>query len=83
MSQRITITIDGRSIGTEAGRPLGAVLHGAGEGTLRLTESGAPRGIYCGMGICFDCLVTIDGRAGQRACITPARDGMRVTTGRP
>ena len=37
-----------------------------------------PRGIFCGIGVCFDCIVTIDGIANQRACITQLRDGMRI-----
>jgi hypothetical protein len=41
----------------------------------------APRGLFCGMGVCFDCLVTVDGRSGVRACITAASEGMTVETG--
>ena len=37
-----------------------------------------PRGMFCGIGVCFDCIVTIDGIANQRACITQLRDGMRI-----
>ena len=47
---------------------------------FRHTPTGAPRGIFCGMGVCFDCLVTVDGLAEQRACMTPVRRGMRVQT---
>jgi sarcosine oxidase subunit alpha len=43
----------------------------------------APSGIYCAIGHCFACQVTIDGTPGVRACLTPVRAGMRVTTGRP
>ncbi len=45
---------------------------------FRRTPSGAPRGLHCGMGACFDCVVTIDGRIGQRACMTRVADGMQV-----
>ncbi len=84
MSTRVTITVDGSSISAEAGRPLGAVLLGAGIEVLRHSvRSGAPRGLFCGMGVCFECLVTIDGTPERRACITPVRDGMRVETGQP
>ncbi len=44
----------------------------------RLTASGAPRGIYCGMGVCFDCLVVVDGVPNTRACTTLVADGMRI-----
>ena len=37
-----------------------------------------PRGMFCGIGVCFDCIVTIDGIANQRACITQLREGMRI-----
>jgi predicted molibdopterin-dependent oxidoreductase YjgC len=77
MSVEVTIVVDGRAIATTAGVPLGAVLHELGA-TLRHTQSGSPRGVFCGMGVCFDCLVTVDGRPDVRACVTPVRDGMRV-----
>ncbi len=81
MSRRITIIVDGQSVPAEAGRPLGAVLLGAGISTLRKTgRRGAPRGLFCGMGVCFECLVKVDGRDDVRACMTPVNDGMRVET---
>ncbi len=82
MSRQVTLIVDGQSLRAEAGRPLGAVLLGAGISTLRhVARNGEPRGLFCGMGVCFDCLVTVDGRAGVRACVTPVSDGMRVETG--
>ena len=46
---------------------------------FRLTRRRAePRGLFCGMGICFDCLVTVDGRPNVRACMTPLTEGMRI-----
>jgi predicted molibdopterin-dependent oxidoreductase YjgC len=77
MSVEVTIVVDGRAIATTAGVPLGAVLH-QHDAALRHTQSGSPRGVFCGMGVCFDCLVTVDGRPDVRACVTPVRDGMRV-----
>ena len=41
---------------------------------------GAPRGVFCGMGVCFDCLVVIDGEPSRRACVTFVTEGMRVET---
>ncbi len=75
-----TITVDGQTIVTASGIPLGAVLHEQ-RAVVRHTASGAPRGVFCGMGVCFDCLVTVDGRSEVRACVTPVRDGMRVERG--
>ena len=74
------ITVDGREVRATAGVPLGAVLH-AQDAVLRHMPDGAPRGVFCGMGVCFDCLVTVDDRSGVRACVTPVRDGMRVERG--
>ncbi len=62
-----TITIDGVRVDAPAGVPLGAVLYERGGAAL-----------FCGMGVCFVCLVTVDGRPGVRACLTPVREGMRV-----
>lgn len=76
----VTIFVDGEPVPAEAGRPLGALMHRLGP-AMRRTEEGAPRGLFCGMGVCFDCLVTIDGVADRRACMTPIHDGMRVETG--
>ena len=44
----------------------------------RTTPTGEPRGIFCGMGVCFDCLVVVDGIPNTRACVTWAREGMVV-----
>jgi aerobic-type carbon monoxide dehydrogenase small subunit (CoxS/CutS family) len=65
----VTITVDGARVETVAGIPLGAVLHAR-----------SPL-LFCGMGVCFECLVTVDGRPGVRACVTPVRDGMDVVRG--
>ena len=79
MTARVSITVDGRELVAPAGVPLGAVLHAACDGVLRNTDlGGAPRGLFCGMGSCFDCVVTVNGRSGVRACMTPVAAGMRV-----
>ena len=53
---------------------------------FRHTRDGGRRGLYCGMGACFDCLVTVDGQASQRACLTKVSDGQHIrsqSAGRP
>ena len=45
-------------------------------------KSGEARGYFCGMGVCQDCLVTVDGVPNVRACVTPVRDRLRVETQR-
>ncbi|MEO6531226.1 MAG: (2Fe-2S)-binding protein [Specibacter sp.] len=77
----ITLTLDGAPIVAEPGQTVGAALTAAGLTSWRSTaKKGRPRGLFCGIGICFDCLVTADGVPNQRACITPAREGMEVQT---
>ena len=77
----ITLLLDGEKVAARAGETVAAALTAAGRLAFRHTAGGAPRGLHCGMGACFDCMVTIDGRPGQRACMTLAADGMRVGPG--
>lgn len=74
---------DGRAIDALEGETIAAALSAAGILAFRTTPSGAPRGLHCGMGACFDCVVTVDGRIGQRACLTKAAEGMHVTGAAP
>ncbi len=81
MTGRVTILVDGQAVGADGTSSVAAALIAVLGPRLRTTaRAGEPRGLFCGMGICFDCLVTIDGRAGVRACMTRVRDGMRVET---
>ena len=77
-AQEVGITFDGRPIRALSGESVAAALAAAGIATFRHTAKGAPRGLYCGMGACFDCLVTINGRISQRACLAKVRDGLAV-----
>ncbi len=77
-SVTFTIKVDGRRVPATPGQSVAAALLEAGITVFRHTPAGSPRGLYCGMGVCFDCLVTIDGLADQRACITPVRPGMQI-----
>jgi len=77
---KFDIEVDGRLVPAAPGQTIAAALIGAGIVVFRHTPTGAPRGVFCGMGVCFDCLVTVDGLAEQRACMTPVRQGMRVQT---
>ena len=62
------------------GEPIAAALLAAGIVTLRRSAvSGAPRGLYCGIGHCMECRVTVDGVTGARACLTPIRGGEEVS----
>lgn len=75
----LAFTFEGRRIDAAPGQSLAAALAAAGEFTLGTGKDGSPRGVFCGMGVCHDCLVVVDGRAGQRACMARARDGLAVT----
>ena len=61
---------EGKTIRGRRGESLAAALTAAGERELRIASDGSRRGLFCGMGVCQECLVEIDGRAGQRACMT-------------
>lgn len=77
----ITVTLNGQPVIAFAGETVAAVLLAAGRRVLRHTlKNGAPRGLFCGMGVCFECLVTVDGAPNIRACLTPVTDGMAIET---
>lgn len=79
--QMVTITVDGISVAARPGDTVAAALLAHGTPHTRTTPvTGAPRAPYCMMGVCFDCLVTIDGVGNRQACLVPVRDGMRVET---
>jgi glycine/D-amino acid oxidase-like deaminating enzyme len=76
--EAVRITFDGTEIEALPGETVAAALAAADIVAVRETRSHAPRGPFCGMGVCFDCLVTIDGRPSQRACLTKVAAGMDV-----
>ena len=78
MADKIEIHYASKSIACTAGVSVAAALTEAGERIFRTTRKGAGRGVFCGMGVCQDCLVTIDAVPNQRACMTIERDGMEV-----
>lgn len=76
---RRAFAFDGRDVRFQPGQSVGAALVAAGVRSWRTTRQQArPRGIFCGIGVCFDCLVTVDGRRNVRACVLMAREGMEV-----
>jgi predicted molibdopterin-dependent oxidoreductase YjgC len=79
--EAVTIVVDGTPVAARAGDSVAAALLGAGVYAFRATAvSGAPRGPFCMMGACFDCVVTIDGRRNVQACLARVADGMRIET---
>ena len=78
----LTIQVDGQQVKAHAGESVAAVLLANGKRRFRHTAKGAkPRGIFCGIGVCYDCLVTINGVPGVRACVTPVSPGMIEESG--
>ena len=77
----IRITVDGVPVPAYEGETIAGALLASGRRAWRHTRHGQPRGLYCGIGLCFDCLVTVDGTPNVRACLTPVAAGMVVETG--
>ena len=75
----IELTVDGEPAARAGGPEPGGGDPGAGAHTLRDSPGGSPRGLYCGIGVCQECRVLVDGVA-VRSCVTPVAAGMRVTT---
>ena len=82
--KRLNLRINGKPVTAYTGETLFAVLLAEGIRTLRLpikNHTKAARGGFCGMGVCQECRVTIDGMPDRRACMTEVREGMEVETG--
>src|ERR1700756_4892029 len=79
----VQIFVDGTAVAARRGDTVSAPLLALDRDVRRATAvSGAPRLPYCMMGVCFDCLVTIDGVGNRQGCLVPIRAGMRVETQR-
>ena len=75
------ILVDGKPVAAVTGEPIAAALLAAGIRKFRVTPRfGSPRGLFCGIGRCTDCVMTVDGQPNVRTCVTPVKDGMVVTT---
>ena len=78
--ETITVRINGHPINVPAGCSVAAAVMGSGAWALRQSVTGQSRGVLCGMGICFECRLTIDGTPHQRSCQTLCRDGMEINS---
>jgi len=77
----IRIAIDGEPAEGVAGQTIAGVVLGSGRLNWRRTSvAGSPRGLFCGIGVCFDCIVTVNGERDVRACQRRATDGDVVET---
>ena len=78
-TQEVTIVFEGKKIPAKANEPIAAALMNAGIKDFRYTRKNHdPRGIYCAIGRCTDCMMVVNGRPNIRTCITPVEDGMIV-----
>lgn len=77
----VEIEVDGEMIPAIEGEPIAAALLAAGKSVLRYTRRyGAPRGVFCAIGRCTDCMMVVNDVPNVRTCITPVRSGMTVET---
>ncbi len=79
LSQRISVTLDGRLIEVPVGTSVAAAILQAGA-TSRTSVTGEPRQPLCGMGICYECRAQVDGRMHQRTCHLICTSGMEIVT---
>lgn len=80
MPEAVTLTVDGVSVTMPAGSMVAAAILKSGKHSFRRSAMGEPRGPLCGMGVCFECRVVINGEAHCRSCQTLCEDGMDVRT---
>lgn len=79
----VNITVDGKPIEAYQGETVAAAMLAAGIRTFNKSHKHKqPRSLYCGMGVCYECLVTINGVHAQRACVTYVEEGMVIETER-
>ncbi|HEY0530025.1 MAG TPA: (2Fe-2S)-binding protein [Actinoplanes sp.] len=79
----LTVEVDGRPVDGLAGQTIAGILLAAGRSSWRTSRRGRPRGLFCGIGICHDCLLTVNGLPDVRACQRRAADGDVITTDVP
>lgn len=78
-SSTVTLQFEGQTLTVPAGVTVAAALLLSGVSSFRTTPvTSAPRAPYCMMGVCFECLVEVDGKPSRQACMTTVRDGMAV-----
>jgi 2Fe-2S iron-sulfur cluster binding domain len=76
-----TFMFDGHPVPFRDGQTVGAALWASGVRSWRSTRVGDhPRGLFCGIGACFDCLAVVEGRPDRRLCLEPARSGLLVVS---
>ena len=80
MSDRLAISLNGRPLSVPSGTTVAAAVYVGGVSSFRRSVSGEARGPLCGMGICFECRVTVDGVRHVKSCQMLCKQGMQITT---
>ena len=79
--QLVQIEVDGDPLEAVEGEPIAMALLAAGKSVFRYTRKlREPRGVYCAIGRCTDCMMVVDGKPNVRTCVTPVKAGMKVET---
>ncbi len=79
VQKEVTIFYNGEPVKAYEGEPISAALMAAGIRTFRRTvRRNEPRGVFCAIGRCTDCMMVVDGRPNTRTCMTMVQDGMRI-----
>lgn len=77
----VEIEVDGEKIQAIEGEPIASALLAAGKSVFRYTRKRhEPRGVFCAIGRCTDCMMTVDGIPNVRTCVTPVKAGMKIQT---
>jgi len=76
--RKIVFFVNGRSTTAHMGETIHAALIAAGYRQFRKSKTHQPRGVFCGMGVCYECLVTVNNGSTQRACVTVVKEDMEV-----
>ncbi|MFL6451357.1 MAG: (2Fe-2S)-binding protein [Bryobacteraceae bacterium] len=80
MPEYVQINLNGRELSVPTNTTVAGAILLSGASTFRTSVSGQPRAALCGMGICFECRVTIDGRSDSRSCQILVKSGMEIST---
>ena len=77
---KFEIEVDGKTLSASGGQTIAEALLANGLRGFRMTRKQSPRGVYCGMGICYECRMIVNGVPNVRTCVTPATPGCRIAT---
>ncbi|HKT24835.1 MAG TPA: (2Fe-2S)-binding protein [Candidatus Sulfotelmatobacter sp.] len=80
MPDALAVSLNGKTLTVPIGTTVAAVVFIAGQSSFRRSVSGRPRGPLCGMGVCFECRVTVDGVRHVKSCQTLCKQGMQIDT---